>query len=160
MKVMALPALIAPVTNLRNTILIQAALQGLLNIRADRGVIIYVPIPEENFATNGVTAMGDIRSLERQAQPGDSGFLKNISRSMSKRLKSSGSSSRPLSQATTSSWSNTSGAEATDRQPAAGMGSQPSSKEGERSRSVKKSRSVRQFLSRRLSDLGHVGEMH
>lgn len=159
MKIMALPSLIAPVTNLRNTILIQAALQSMLNVRANRGVITYVPIPEENLATNGVTAMGEIKSLERQGQMDSHGIFKTISRSMSRKLKSNSTNSRP-SVTSTSSWPNTPEAQATEAQPEAGVRSRSDSKEEEKPRTVKKSRSVRQFVSNRLSDLGYMGETH
>ncbi|KAI2907878.1 hypothetical protein CBS63078_4729 [Aspergillus niger] len=104
MKVFALPYLIAPITNLRSTILIQAALQEILHVAANRGVILYIPIPEENFATNGVTMMGEIARLERSSPDHGSGLFKTVSRTMSRRLKSTSSQSAPISVATTSSW--------------------------------------------------------
>ncbi|GLA03916.1 ADP-ribose 1''-phosphate phosphatase [Aspergillus niger] len=104
MKVFALPYLIAPITNLRSTILIQAALQEILHVAPNRGVILYIPIPEENFATNGVTMMGEIARLERSSPDHGSGLFKTVSRTMSRRLKSTSSQSAPISVATTSSW--------------------------------------------------------
>ncbi|KAF4279325.1 hypothetical protein CNMCM8689_002370 [Aspergillus fumigatus] len=77
MKVFALPYLIAPITNLRNTILIQAALQDLLHVAPSRGIVLYIPISEENFATNGVTMMGEIARLEGHAEDQDAGILRN-----------------------------------------------------------------------------------
>ncbi|KAH1529276.1 hypothetical protein KXX25_001519 [Aspergillus fumigatus] len=76
MKVFALPYLIAPITNLRNTILIQAALQDLLHVAPSRGIVLYIPISEENFATNGVTMMGEIARLEGHAEDQDAGILR------------------------------------------------------------------------------------
>ncbi|PYH75009.1 MIF domain protein [Aspergillus vadensis CBS 113365] len=104
MKVFALPYLIAPITNLRSTILIQAALQEILHVAPNRGVILYIPIPEENFAINGVTMMGEIARLERSSPDHGSGLFKTVSRTMSRRLKSTSSQSAPISVATTSSW--------------------------------------------------------
>ncbi|RAL05468.1 MIF domain protein [Aspergillus ibericus CBS 121593] len=104
MKVFALPYLIAPITNLRSTILIQAALQEIIHVAPNRGVILYIPISEENFATNGVTMMGELARLERSSTDHGPGLFKNISRTMSRRLKSSSSQSAPISVATTSSW--------------------------------------------------------
>lgn len=88
LKVYALPSFIQPVTNLRNTKLIQAALQELLGIAPDRGVVIYTSVSEDNLATNGVTARGEISRLERQDQAESAGIFKTIGRSMSRRLKS------------------------------------------------------------------------
>ncbi|PYH49392.1 MIF domain protein, partial [Aspergillus saccharolyticus JOP 1030-1] len=95
MKVFALPYLIAPITNLRSTILIQIALQKILNIEPSRGIILYIPIPEENLATNGATVMGQLVNMERST-----GVFKTISR----KLKSGSAQSAPISVATTSSW--------------------------------------------------------
>ncbi|KAJ5712057.1 hypothetical protein N7488_006213 [Penicillium malachiteum] len=99
LKVYALPPLIAPVTNLRHTTLIQSAIQDLLHIPMDRGVIIYLPVPEDNLATNGSTARGEIVRIERDEQADSPNLFKTISRSMSRRLKSTSSSggSGPIS---------------------------------------------------------------
>ncbi|PWY95334.1 MIF domain protein [Aspergillus sclerotioniger CBS 115572] len=104
MKVFALPYLIAPITNLRSTILIQAALQEIIHVAPNRGVILYIPISEENFATNGVTMMGELARLERSSPDHGPGLFRSISRTMSRRLKSSSSQSAPISVTTTSSW--------------------------------------------------------
>lgn len=97
LQVFALPSSIAPVTNLRNSKLIQAVLQELLDIAPDRGVIIYTPVGEDNLATNGVTARGEISRLERQDQADSPSIFKSISRSMSRRLKSPSAQSDPFS---------------------------------------------------------------
>ncbi|RAH46499.1 MIF domain protein [Aspergillus brunneoviolaceus CBS 621.78] len=99
MKVFALPFLIAPIMNLRSTILIQMELQKILNIAPNRGVILYIPMPEENLATNGVTVMGQLANLER-----GTGIFRTISRTVSRKLKSGSTQSAPISVATTSSW--------------------------------------------------------
>ncbi|RAQ46037.1 MIF domain protein [Aspergillus flavus] len=104
LKVYALPCLIASITNLRCTTMIQSALRDLLQIEPNRGVVLYLPVPEENFATNGVTYMGEIARYERRTDDDDPGILRNISRGLSRRLKSSSTQSAPRSEATTSSW--------------------------------------------------------
>lgn len=157
MTVTALPGLIAPVSNLRNTALIQTALQELLHIAPNRGVVIYVPIPEENFATNGVTALGEINRLEHQAQDEDPGFLKSISRSMSRRLKSSSAHSNPLSVATTSSWANAPEGQGSASRSTKDITSQSSSKDEGKTRAVKKSKSIRQMIMHGLADIGAAG---
>ncbi|OJJ34794.1 hypothetical protein ASPWEDRAFT_477100 [Aspergillus wentii DTO 134E9] len=158
MKVFALPCLIAPVTNLRNTILIQTALQEHIHIAPNRGVVLYIPVPEENFATNGVTLMGEIARLERRSQNEEPGILKTISRSMSRRLKSSSDNSAPMSVATSSSYVQGTGTPGSESKKDPRSGG-TSLDEGE-PRSVRKSRSLRHFVSRRLSELGAVGDPH
>lgn len=97
LTVYALPSLIAPVTNLRNTTLIQKALEELLGIPPSLGVIIFIPIPEANLATNGMTVRSEITQLERSDQGDSPNLFKSISRSMSRRLKTSSGQSAPFS---------------------------------------------------------------
>lgn len=159
MKVFALPSLIAPMTNRRNTILIQTALRELLDIAAERGVVIYVPVPGENLATNGTTAVGDSQH-EPNPRGENAGILRSISRSVSRRLKSSSAQSAPLSMATTSSWTNPG---ETQEAPKTATGENVQTEEvsntEEKPGGVKKSRSVRHFVSRRLSELGSLGDL-
>ncbi|KAL4752461.1 hypothetical protein BDW72DRAFT_202315 [Aspergillus terricola var. indicus] len=104
MKVFALPYLIAPITNLRSTILIQAALHDILHIQPSRGIILYIPVAEENMATNNTTMMGEVARLQSDThgRGRESGIFKSLSRSLSRRKKSSSGASAPLSVATTS----------------------------------------------------------
>jgi hypothetical protein len=67
MTVSALPAVIAPVTNIRNTVLIQTVVYDLLRIPPGLGVIKYVPVAEHNLATNGFTAKAELERLEIEA---------------------------------------------------------------------------------------------
>ncbi|KAJ5162054.1 hypothetical protein N7492_007446 [Penicillium capsulatum] len=62
LKIHALPSLIAPMTNVRNTDLIQGALYELIRIPADHGIVLYFPIPEDNLGINGTTARGKSRA--------------------------------------------------------------------------------------------------
>ncbi|KAI9368753.1 hypothetical protein BJX61DRAFT_536999 [Aspergillus egyptiacus] len=147
MKIFALPSLIAPITNLRSTILIQTALHEILNIAPSRGVILYIPVAEENMATNSTTMMGEIYHLERETRDREPGIFKSLSRSLSRRKKSSSGVSAPLSVATTSSW-----AAGTDQEkPGAVSESEATnaSLEGGSSRPQRSSRTLRLFLSRR-----------
>ncbi|KAJ5746953.1 uncharacterized protein N7511_008649 [Penicillium nucicola] len=96
-KICALPSLVAPLTNQRNTSLIQTALLGYLGIPPDRGVVIFDAVEEDNLATDGTTARGEIGRLERNDHSSSPGLFKSISRSMSRRLKSSSGNSAPMS---------------------------------------------------------------
>ncbi|KKK12243.1 hypothetical protein ARAM_004859 [Aspergillus rambellii] len=152
MKVFALPYLIAPITNLRSTILIQAAIQEILHISPSRGVILYIPIAEENMATNNTTMMGEIARLERETHGQETGVLKSLSRTMSRRMKSTSSQSRPLSVATTSSWTVESDSQEAKRDMPTGSEGTNASKEGSAARSGRASRRLHQFISRRVPE--------
>ncbi|KAI9044017.1 uncharacterized protein KD926_002397 [Aspergillus affinis] len=150
-KIFALPQLIGPVTNLRCTILIQGLLQEVALIGPNRGVVLFYPILEENFATNGATMMGEIPRLDRHSsEEQDQGIFRSITRSLS-RLKSSSTHSAPASEATTSSWT---GVIEHQREKST---LRDDTSEEETSRSVRKSRSRRQrFLpGRGSSDPSH-----
>ncbi|KAL4944424.1 hypothetical protein BDV06DRAFT_220269 [Aspergillus oleicola] len=155
MKIYALPYLIAPITNLRSTILIQAALQDILHISPSRGIILYIPVQEENMATNNTTMMGEIARLEHDTRGREPGIFKTLSRSLSRRKKSSSAVSAPLSVATTSSWA--AGSEALDPKPAVASESEGiNTSVDEGHTRPGKSRTLRLFVSRRTQ--GHSGQ--
>ncbi|KAL5342443.1 Tautomerase/MIF superfamily [Aspergillus crustosus] len=152
MKIFALPYLIAPITNLRSTILIQAALHEILHITPARGVILYIPVAEENMATNSTTMMGEIARLERETHDREPGIFKSLSRSLSRRKKSSSGVSAPLSVATTSSWA--AGSDNLDVKPGPVSESEGANPPAEESngRHAKSSRTLRLFVSRRTPE--------
>ncbi|KAJ5882992.1 Tautomerase [Penicillium subrubescens] len=96
LKIHALPSAFAPVTNMRNTGLIQKTIHELYGIDPKDGVVLFLPVPEENLATNGSTAQGAIARLE-SSEMDSPGLIKSISRSMSRRLKSNSGTSAPMS---------------------------------------------------------------
>lgn len=154
MKVFAHPYLIAPITNLRNTIFIQKILHEFLDIAPNRGVIIYASVPEENLATDGVTMLGDLVRLERDSR--DSGVFKSLSRSMSRKLKSNSSSPR-LSVVTSSCDKADGSQESTPISDKDGHVKE-SSGEDDKPQSVRKSKSLRDFVYRRTGDRGSEEE--
>ncbi|KAJ5948326.1 hypothetical protein N7466_001341 [Penicillium verhagenii] len=97
LKIYALSSFIAPVTNLRNTNLIQTAMHDLLHIPMNQGIIVFIPVPEENLATNGLTAGSEISRLIQNDQDESPNIFKTISRTMSRRLKSSSDQTAPIS---------------------------------------------------------------
>lgn len=161
LTVSAIAFLFAPVTNLRNTILIQSAMQEILRIPPSRGVVRYMPLAEENFATNGTTVLGEIEKLERNSQDEYPGVLKSISRSMSRRrIKSSSIQSSPISMRTAaSSFPLIPEAEAVPTSTPASDNDVQASGDGDKTQVVKKSKSIRNFLARRLSNIGSMGDM-
>ncbi|KAJ5158058.1 Tautomerase [Penicillium coprophilum] len=97
LKITALSSLIGPLTNIRNTGLIQSTIQEMFGIAPDKGVVIYNPASEDNLATNGTTAKSEIDRLERMDSGNSPSIFKSISRSMSRRMKSSSGNSVPVS---------------------------------------------------------------
>jgi hypothetical protein len=68
----ALPSQMQATTNKRNAALIQSFMADILSVPPERGIIKFTPIPEENYAFNGNTLLGEIERLEQQ-QSGKSG---------------------------------------------------------------------------------------
>lgn len=62
----ALPVQIQPTTNKRNAAMIQSFMTESIGVTPDRGIVKFIPIPEESLAMNGMTILGDIERLERQ----------------------------------------------------------------------------------------------
>lgn len=87
LEVSALPGLIAPVTNLRHTLLLQQTMAEAMKIASSRGVVIFHPISEENLGTNGRTFKDEISQLTRQGSTRGDGLMKTLSRSMSRRTR-------------------------------------------------------------------------
>ncbi|KAM3068863.1 hypothetical protein ACMFMG_011025 [Clarireedia jacksonii] len=79
MTISALPSQVQPVTNKRNAVLLQTCMEELLAIEPQRGVIKFVPLAEENFATNGNTVAGEIEELERNLANEGSGLRRGAS---------------------------------------------------------------------------------
>ncbi|KAJ5114334.1 Tautomerase [Penicillium alfredii] len=154
LKIHALPCLIGPMTNLRATSLLQTFLYETLGVAPGQGVVIFNSVVEENLATNGVTARGEISRLERTEQEENPGIFKSISRSMSRRLKSSSSHSTPLS-ITPSLPPITSPVQAGGLQfPFAAADTEAQGpQEEDKSQGLKKRKSLKTFVQRRLSEL-------
>ena len=66
LTITTVPSQLQPATNKRNAALIQSFMADILSVPPDRGIIKFSPIPEENYATNGNTMLGEIERLERQ----------------------------------------------------------------------------------------------
>ncbi|CAK3802456.1 Hypothetical predicted protein [Lecanosticta acicola] len=66
------PSQMGPAMNKRNATLIQSFMADILSVPPERGIVKFSPIPEENFAVNGATMLGEIERQEKQ-QSNDSG---------------------------------------------------------------------------------------
>ena len=70
----ALSSEIAATKNKRSAFLLQEFMLDNLDIPPRRGVVRFETMAEENFATNGLTALQEIEDLERQSMDDDSRF--------------------------------------------------------------------------------------
>ncbi|KAJ5743186.1 hypothetical protein N7533_010288 [Penicillium manginii] len=96
LKIYALPSVIAPTTNMRSTTMLTEELYQLIGIGPDLGVIIFIPVPQENLAMYGSVVGNELSKVEQQDNPG---FMKTLGQSISRRhfKSSSGGTSDPLS---------------------------------------------------------------
>jgi hypothetical protein len=147
MTVSALPFVIAPITNIRNTVLIQTAVHDILHIPPNRGVIKYIPITDHNLATNGFTAKAEIERLEMEELAHAPSLGRSITRSAKGKWRTKRSYSAslyPLPEVTSLTSEN-------DRQEhGTAHSSDSQSDHGYRrraSRFLRGARSVRQFFS-------------
>lgn len=155
LKIYALPSLIAPLTNLRNTNLIQAAMLELLHIPMNQGVVVFLPVLEDNIATNGLTARGEIARLVHNDQEESPNLFKTISRSMSRRLKNSSGQSVPISLPSTVGTSTASPSTQTEfhHSPIVVEDTVISTEERGRENSLRKRMSLRGLVRRRLMEI-------
>lgn len=85
LTITALPVQVQPTLNKRNAALIQAFMAETLGVPSDRGIIKFIPIPEDSLATNGMTILGEIERLERQQADENGSNLKRALTNKSKR---------------------------------------------------------------------------
>lgn len=81
----AVPSQMGPTTNKRNAALIQGFLENILSVRADRGIVTFVAIAEENLATNGQTMLGEMDRQEKRNSVSDPTALKSAIKDASRR---------------------------------------------------------------------------
>ena len=70
------PSQMGQSTNKRNAALIQHFMADILSVPAERGIVTFIPIPEENLAQNGNTMLGEAERLEKQSDP--NGIKKSV----------------------------------------------------------------------------------
>jgi hypothetical protein len=80
MAITALQSQLQPVTNKRNAALLQKAMEDALGVAPERGLIKFVPIAEENMATNGKTVAGEIDDLEKETTDDNANLKRSLSR--------------------------------------------------------------------------------
>lgn len=85
LNIQTVPSQMGPSTNKRNAALIQNFMSDILSVPAERGIVTFTPIPEENLAMAGKTMLGEIERLNKQSNgdlksPADSGSRKPFNR--------------------------------------------------------------------------------
>ncbi|KAG9239229.1 Tautomerase/MIF superfamily [Amylocarpus encephaloides] len=80
MDITALQSQLQPVTNKRNSTLIAKVMEESLGVPPGRGIIKFIPIAEENLATDSKTVAGEIDELERESMEDGSGIQRAASR--------------------------------------------------------------------------------
>lgn len=66
LTITAVPSQMGPTMNKRNAALIQSFMADILSVPPERGIVKFSPIPEENFAINGTTMLGEVERQEKQ----------------------------------------------------------------------------------------------
>lgn len=61
----SVPSHMGPTTNKRNASLIQSFMAEILSVPPERGIVTFVPIPEDNLAIGGNTLRGEIEKAEK-----------------------------------------------------------------------------------------------
>lgn len=90
LTISAISSQIQPTMNKRNAALIQSFMADALSVPPERGVLRFLPIPEENLASNGSTVLSDVERMERlQAdENGQFAVKRNFARNSRKSLAS------------------------------------------------------------------------
>jgi len=83
MTINALPCHLQPVTNKRNASLIAKHMMEALGVLPNRGLIKFVPIPEENLAIDGKTVTMEIEELEKETASNNFNLNRSLSRGAS-----------------------------------------------------------------------------
>lgn len=81
------PSQMGPIMNRRNAALIQSFMADILGVPAERGVVKFQPSPEENFAYNGTTLLGEIERREKQHEK-EHGVRRSVEYANKKRVPS------------------------------------------------------------------------
>ncbi|PPJ53113.1 hypothetical protein CBER1_11628 [Cercospora berteroae] len=81
----AVPSQMGPTMNKRNAALIQSFLADILSVSPERGMIKFQPIPDENFAINGTTILGEIERQEKRHEGEHAGSMRRAMNSMGRK---------------------------------------------------------------------------
>jgi hypothetical protein len=92
----ALQSHLQPVTNKRNTLLVQQHIQDTLGPGPDRGMVTYTHIAEENMGTGGKTVAGQIDDLLKETAEDTANMRRSLSRGTKAKRRQSTKSLRKM----------------------------------------------------------------
>jgi hypothetical protein len=96
MSITALKSQLQPVTNKRNSTLLAKTMEESLGVSPNRGIIKFVSIAEEDFATDGKTVAGEIDELERLSSEEPTALQRGLSKASGRDKRKSMKSLRRL----------------------------------------------------------------
>ena len=85
LTISAVPSQMGPSTNKRNAALIQKFMTEILSVPADRGVVTFVPIAEENLAMGGLTMLAEMERHDKRSSVKDPNALKSAIKDANRR---------------------------------------------------------------------------
>lgn len=71
------PSQMGPSTNKRNASLVQSFMSDILSVPAERGIVTFTPIAEENLAMGGKTMLAEMEKASKQSGPAGGASAKN-----------------------------------------------------------------------------------
>ena len=80
------PSQMGASTNKRNAALIQSFMAEILSVPAERGILTFVAVPEENVAQNGVTVLAEMERMEKQRGNDQNGIKSAITEATRKSM--------------------------------------------------------------------------
>ena len=89
------PSQMGPSTNKRNAVLIQSFMADILSVPAERGILTFIAIPEENLAQHGNTMLGEMERQEKQSGAGGQTGVKSALSEAARKSMSFNKNSRP-----------------------------------------------------------------
>jgi hypothetical protein len=96
MSITALKSQLQPITNKRNSTLLAKTMEESLGVSANRGIIKFLSIAEEDYATDGKTVAGEIEELERLSSEEPSALQRGLSKASGRDKRNSTKSLRKL----------------------------------------------------------------
>lgn len=95
LTITALPSQLQPVTNKRNSALIQSFMADILNVPPERGILRFHAIAEENLAVNGTTVFGEIERIEKSSSDNEITASAAIKRALTRNSRMSVHAKKP-----------------------------------------------------------------
>ncbi|KAK5166669.1 uncharacterized protein LTR77_008213 [Saxophila tyrrhenica] len=85
LTITTVPSQMSSSTNRRNAAMIQSFMEGAMKVPSERGIVTFVPIPEDYLAMNGQTMSGEAERLEKRSSVNDQNGLKSANKDATRR---------------------------------------------------------------------------